>query len=272
MSTFLELCLDGKARPEDIDDFVSQWHDAETEKSVSSYLGLTKAEYALWMRNSDSIHIIVESAPMNRKFAEAWAGFQTEAFGVVGEEFVGEEDGSSLDLLHNKLCLVSRACRLGRPSPHLGTIYGNPLAVAWQVFQEECYKTAVEKGWWEDPRSSGTLIALMHSELSEALEGLRKGNPDSEKFGISSLEEELADVLIRMGDFCEHKGYDIGDYLCEFLKDPGSLGRGIEETIALTVGYLAAFAEYKKMNLGSSTAAKALYNRGRSYRHGGKKF
>ena len=35
---------------------------------------------------------------------------------------------------------------------------------------------AVEHGWWEKDRNDGEMIALMHSELSEALEGLREGN------------------------------------------------------------------------------------------------
>ena len=30
---------------------------------------------------------------------------------------------------------------------------------------------AKEKGWWDDARNDGELIALMHSELSEALDG-----------------------------------------------------------------------------------------------------
>jgi hypothetical protein len=34
---------------------------------------------------------------------------------------------------------------------------------------------AIEKGWWEGERNEGELIALMHSELSEGLEAIRKG-------------------------------------------------------------------------------------------------
>jgi NTP pyrophosphatase (non-canonical NTP hydrolase) len=54
-------------------------------------------------------------------------------------------------------------------------------------------------------------IARMHSELSEAVEALRHGNPRSEKIPeFTHEEEELADCIIRILDYCGAKGYDIG--------------------------------------------------------------
>lgn len=67
---------------------------------------------------------------------------------------------------------------------------------------EAAYENAVEHGWWEEGREDGTLIALMHSELSEALEALRKGDE-------ANLAEELADVVIRIMDYCGHRGIDL---------------------------------------------------------------
>ena len=69
---------------------------------------------------------------------------------------------------------------------------------------DEAYATARSKGWHEEERETGTLLALVHSEVSEALEADRKG--DQEKF-----EEELADVLIRIFDLCGSKGIDLED-------------------------------------------------------------
>jgi NTP pyrophosphatase (non-canonical NTP hydrolase) len=72
-------------------------------------------------------------------------------------------------------------------------------------------RTAHEKGWWDSPPDDGTKIALMHSELSEALEGLRQNNPDSDKIPeFTSVEEELADVIIRVMDFAEERGHRVG--------------------------------------------------------------
>ena len=54
-------------------------------------------------------------------------------------------------------------------------------AHALMRIQEDIHNTARAKGWWDEPREDGTMIALMHSELSEALEALRAGNPADDK-------------------------------------------------------------------------------------------
>lgn len=57
------------------------------------------------------------------------------------------------------------------------------------------------QGFWES-ENTGEKIALMHSELSEALEADRKQVLSSEHIpDFTGVEEELADTLIRILDF-----------------------------------------------------------------------
>ena len=70
----------------------------------------------------------------------------------------------------------------------------------------KCHSIARDKGFWDEKRNEGEIIALIHSELSEALEGLRKGNPMSSKIPrYTILEEELADTIIRICDLAGAK-------------------------------------------------------------------
>jgi len=97
--------------------------------------------------------------------------------------------------------------------------------------QQKIHQTAIEHGWWDRERSIGEVLMLAVTELAEAMEAYRDGNPTSEKIdGFSKVEEELADTVIRLLDFAEGMGYDIENAL----------------------------------------RAKMLYNETRPYRHGGK--
>ena len=61
---------------------------------------------------------------------------------------------------------------------------------------------AREKGFWDEPREVGTILALIHSEVSEALEAHRHGDYDE-------FAEELADILIRVADLAGGSGIDL---------------------------------------------------------------
>ena len=60
------------------------------------------------------------------------------------------------------------------------------------------YQNNRARGWWDKEREKGTLIALMHSELSEALEGERKDTMDDHLPQYKTVTVELADTIIRI--------------------------------------------------------------------------
>lgn len=94
----------------------------------------------------------------------------------------------------------------------------NEIFKTLDVFAEYCYQKAKEKGWWDEDRNDGEMIALMHSELSEALEGLRKPQQSEKLPNYTLVEEEMADVMIRIFDFCGARGIRLGDAVREKIK------------------------------------------------------
>ena len=71
--------------------------------------------------------------------------------------------------------------------------------------------------WWQfdvdgnPTRNVGEAIALMHSELSEALEAARTDADDTHLEGYSGVVVEMADCVIRILDFCAGFDLPIGD-------------------------------------------------------------
>jgi NTP pyrophosphatase (non-canonical NTP hydrolase) len=82
---------------------------------------------------------------------------------------------------------------------------------------------SVRAGWWDnvdvdtDPHVVPAKLALIHSEISEALEGHRKRLHDAHLPNRPAIEVELADALIRIGDLAGALGLDLGGAVVEKL-------------------------------------------------------
>ena len=95
--------------------------------------------------------------------------------------------------------------------------------------QHIIYTGNVQAGWWKDiktneptPKGDVTVqlakLALVHSEVSEAVEGVRKGLMDDKLPHRPMPEVELADAIIRAFDLAGHEGWDLAGAILEKLE------------------------------------------------------
>ena len=123
-----------------------------------------------------------------------------------------------------------------RLTPNLrGTLKERTLQLV--DFIDRCYSVSESKGWHEEERTPGDILALIHSEVSEALEAFRDtGSVHDVWYRADGKPEgyiiELLDAMIRIGD---------------------ELGRIIEPDQAVKL-----------------LEEKMIFNAGRDYKHGGK--
>ncbi len=83
---------------------------------------------------------------------------------------------------------------------------------AWREVATKVNATAHAKGWYDNPPPDMERFMLMVCELAEAAEGYRHSNPPSEHIPeFSAIEEELADVWIRIADMAHEKGWRVAE-------------------------------------------------------------
>lgn len=115
---------------------------------------------------------------------------------------------------------------------------------------ERAHENAVQHGFWEPGPDFGTAIALIHSELSEALEEMRAGN------------------RVRPGDPVPMIYYSGGGYVATGPTNCCMKPEGVAIELADAVIRIADLCGHMGIDLESAIALKMEYNEGRPFRHG----
>ncbi len=133
---------------------------------------------------------------------------------------------------------------------------------------DEAYACAKEKGWHDKPATFGDRIALVHSELSEALEAFRTLDGDA----FDAIREPLYSHngnLTR--DSHRFEAWEKDDFIEGACKVVPNKPEGVQSELADVVIRVGHICGLYGIDLERAVMEKMAYNRTRPYRHGGKR-
>lgn len=142
-----------------------------------------------------------------------------------------------------------------------GVVYDYPRVLGTEVLEmmakevEACNRF---NGWFEEGRTFGEGIALLHSEISEALEAYREQGLDE----TVRYESEDGYAIVNKGDVNDTN-----------WRKAGQIGKpcGVASELADELVRLLDEASRQDIDLFQAFREKLTYNWTRGYRHGGKK-
>lgn len=95
---------------------------------------------------------------------------------------------------------------------------------AYNSIQEKAFGISLEKGFYPDGNEDSLPffcmhLAMIHGEISEALEAVRLGNKNDDKLpDFSAVEVELADAVIRIMGIAGYKNLRVAEAIIEKIK------------------------------------------------------
>lgn len=180
--------------------------------------------------------------------------------------------------------------------------------------KNRAYKTAKAHGWHDKELSDETYLMLIITEIAEAVNADRAGkhafrdkfevslksDDDGEMFSMlyeqyikNTVEDELADVVIRCLSFAGHRGWDLQDIpanvhdtsatekyigdltfaeiafgICGNIFRVGNIRKVVEGVLWTTIAY----CYWRGIDIDWHVEQKMRYNELRPYKHGGKAY
>ncbi|MDA3779726.1 MAG: hypothetical protein PF487_05805 [Bacteroidales bacterium] len=135
---------------------------------------------------------------------------------------------------------------------------------------KKSHMMAMEHCWWEEPKSIGELLALIHSEVSEALEEHRNGRRPDETYYSKKIHCGIDWGMGKPPGTPQLKNVS-EIYLFDENPKGNLKPEGIPSELADVVIRVADMCGYYGIDLEKAIEEKMEYNEIRSRKHGGKK-